>query len=512
MNKVFGVNKVFGLSLFILLSSCSVGPDYTRPKDRKVRLGMPDTGVTVGKQDSRDVISVCMSDKIEEQRECDSPAIRVVRWWESFGDDTLNNILRRVAVENRDVHRMAALLKVSRAQRRRSISDFLPGILPMYGHRESKLSSANAPGIPSSALQNAYESVGIDFAWEIDILGRLRRQYEASDARAERAKADADGVLTLALAEAATNYAEFRKYQRQEEILRKTLALQEESFRKVDALVSLGEKSSVEKAQAKADVEAVRARIPLAQYGAGASKERLRVLAAGLSRNIRQGLSNIQSDPLTYHGPVSLEDPKSLLRRRPDVVSAERELAATNADVGVAIADLFPRVDFTGNFGYASRSISEIGKAVAKTYSFVPQLTWALFDSGRVRSEIALRQGLQKAQLVTYEQVVLQSLEEAQNSLSQFAAHRERLNAIREVVGNRKEVVRVYEAQYEAGAVDLLSVLVVRRDLLAAELDLEDARTDVAKAVITIYRAFGGALADGTEENSTGKGGGSKDV
>jgi multidrug efflux system outer membrane protein len=184
-----------------------------------------------------------------------------------------------------------------------------------------------------------------------------------------------------------------------------------------------------------------------------------------------------------------------LLRRRPDVVAAERELAATNADVGFAIADFFPRVDFAGNFGYASRSISDVGKAVAKTYSLAPQITWALLDNGRVRSEIAGRKGLKKAQLAAYEQVILQSLEEAQNSLSQFAAQRERLIAMRDLVNSRKEIVRVYEAQYDAGAVDLLSVLVVRRDLLAAELDLEDALTDVAKAVITIYRAFGGALA-----------------
>jgi len=427
-------------------------------------------------------------------QECDSHAARVVRWWESFGDKTLNTILRRVALKNRSIRRMAALLEVSEAHRRRSMSDFFPGILPKYSHLENKLSSANAPGLPSSALNNAYESVELPFAWEIDILGRLRRQYEASSARSEEAKADADGVLTLALAEAATNYADFRKFQRQEEILRKTLALQEESLKKVEALVALGEKSTVERAQARADVEVLRARIPLVHYAAGASKERLRVLAAGLSRDIRKNLSVLSHDPLTYSGPVVLEDPKSLLRRRPDIISAERELAATTADVGVAIADLFPRVDFDGNFGFASRSISQVGNAVAQTFSLAPQITWALFDTGRVRSEIIRREGLQKAQLAAYEQVVLQSLEEARNSLRQFAAQRERLNAIREVVDNRKEVVRVYEAQYDAGAVDLLSVLVVRRDFLAAELDLEEARTDVAKAVITIYRAFGGDL------------------
>jgi multidrug efflux system outer membrane protein len=444
--------------------------------------------------DARDILSLCLAEKVQAKQECDLDAVRVVRWWESFGDETLNTILRRVAVKNQSVRRMAALLEVARAQRRRSISDFFPGVLPKYSHQESKLSAANAPGLPSSALKNAYESANLPFAWEVDILGRLRRQYEASDARSSGAKADADAVLTLAMAEAAANYAEFRNYQRHEEILRKTLALQEESLRKVEALVAMGEKGAVEQAQARADLEAVRARIPLAHYAAGASKERLRVLAAGLPRHIRRGLSNAPRHPLTYSGPVILEDPQSLLRRRPDVVSAERELAATTAEIGVAVADLFPRVDFTGNFGYATRSFSDIGQAVTQTYSLAPQITWALLDTGRVRSEIVRRRGLRKAQLAAYEQVVLQSLEEARNSLSQFASQRERLNAIREVVDNRKEVLRVYEAQYDAGAVDLLSVLVVRRDLLAAELDLEDARTDLAKAVIAIYRAFGGAL------------------
>lgn len=488
------MKKVFAIFLLLLAGGCSVGPDYRHPQDRRVRLKIPDAGVEVGKPDTHKVLSLCLSGKIQEKLDCDSNAVGIVRWWESFGDETLNAILRRVAVKNRNVRRMAALLEVSEAQRRRSISDFFPGILPKYSHLENKLSAANAPGLPSSARKNAYENAGLPFAWEIDLVGRLRRQYEASDARNLEAKADADGILTLALAEAATNYAEFRKYQRHEGILRKTLALQEESLRKVNAMVALGEKSTVERAQARADVEAVRGRIPLAQYAAGASKERVRVLTAGLSRDIREGLSNSLSNPLTYNGPVVLEDPKLLLRRRPDVVSAERELAATTAEIGVAVADLFPRVDFNGNFGYATRSVSQIGKAVAQTYSLVPQITWALFDTGRVRSEVARREGLQKAQLAAYEQVVLQSLEEARNALSQFTAQRERLNAIREVVDNRKEVVRVYEAQYDAGAVDLLSVLVVRRDLLAAELDLEDARTEVAKAVITIYKAFGGAL------------------
>jgi outer membrane protein, multidrug efflux system len=454
------------------ISSCSVGPDYKAPKVQSLKYQLPaDSGLVK--------VDRASSDK------------NIVAWWESFKDPALHRILLEVASNNRDVAQVAAIVEVARAERRRSLGDFFPGVLPTLQHSETKLSAANAPGLPPAALKNGFERAALDFTWEIDVFGRLRRQYEASNARINKAQADVQNVLRLSVTEASENYIDYRKAQKQLTILIDTLENQKSSYKVVSSLVDLGERTVVEKEQASAELEAVRAQIPSVEFQISSIKERLKVLTGGFSGEIEKIIATSAPIP-EFQGAVNVSDPKNLLKHRPDVVIAERELAATVADIGVAEGGLFPVFEFSGSIGYAAASFSDLGKSVAEVYSLVPRLSWALLDSGRIRSQIQRSEGLAKQALAKYEATVLKAIEEVQNSLGYFGAERKRFLSLQHVVANRKEVRRVFEARYREGAVTLTDVLQSKRDLLSAELQLEDSRAMMAKAVIDIYRAFGG--------------------
>jgi multidrug efflux system outer membrane protein len=482
------------LSVLLVLGGCSVGPDYQKPEWRKdIKFIVPRSGLMIAQDSEQGLLSLCLHSKLSaESAKCRGHAVQVLRWWQLFNDEALNTILTRVALENRDLHRMVANLDVALADRRRSISSFFPGVLPGLDYVENKSSAANAPGLPASALKNGFINARANFSWEIDVLGRLRRQYESSAAMVERVEADTNGVLVMSLAEAANAYIDYRKFQRQLLILNRVLRVERQLKDKITTLVNLGQRTPVDSFESRARVQALKSQIPDIKYAIGVQKERLKVLGSGLGDGVETLLRAIPKHPVIYAGPVTIEKPEELLKERPDVVSAERALAGAVGDVGVAVAELFPRVEFSGNIGYAANSFFDLGSSVANTYSLVPRLTWALLDSGRLRAEIARRQGMQMAALAFYEQTINLSLEEAQNALNYFNAERLRLIALRKLLRDREEIVRVKEAQYDVGAIDLLALLLARQDLLNAKLNLEESYANMAKAVVLIYKAFGG--------------------
>jgi multidrug efflux system outer membrane protein len=189
---------------------------------------------------------------------------------------------------------------------------------------------------------------------------------------------------------------------------------------------------------------------------------------------------------------VDIGDPAQLLRRRPDIRAAERNLAAATSRIGVAVADLFPRVTFKGAIGLEASSFSGLVKPGADNHSFGPSITWAALDYGHVRSRITAARAQADAQLAQYEETVLTSLEETENALVDYGRARARRDYLAESVKASQAAATLSRSRYDNGATDFLTVLDAERVLLQAQDQLAQTRTQTATALVAVYKALGG--------------------
>jgi multidrug efflux system outer membrane protein len=189
---------------------------------------------------------------------------------------------------------------------------------------------------------------------------------------------------------------------------------------------------------------------------------------------------------------VAVGDPGALLRRRPDIRVAERDLAASTARIGIATADLFPSVTFTGSIGYAAAKSGDLGDSNSGTYLIGPGISWAAFDLGRVKARIDASKARNDESLARYEQTVLRALEETENALVTHARARERLGHVEQAAKSSKSAAQLAHVRYENGIIDFLQVLDAERTQLEAEDALAQSRTDVATSLIAVYKALGG--------------------
>ena len=201
--------------------------------------------------------------------------------------------------------------------------------------------------------------------------------------------------------------------------------------------------------------------------------------------------------PVTDLSSLPLGTPEQLLRRRPDLIAAERELAASTADIGVATADLFPRISLTGLIGFGADRVAQLGRTDSQQVSLGAGLSWPLLDFGRVRSRIAASEARSARALATYEQTVAISLEETEGALSQFTRAAQQAERLDSATRNAEEATRLSRLRFDAGSVDLLIVLDAERQALAARDGLVRAQVGQAVALVSVYRSLGGGWSGG---------------
>ena len=203
----------------------------------------------------------------------------------------------------------------------------------------------------------------------------------------------------------------------------------------------------------------------------------------------------LPSLPITDLSALPLGTPEQLLRRRPDLIVAERQLAAATADIGVATADLFPRISLTGLIGFASNRIARLGTSDSGQYALGAGLTWPLLDFGRVRARIGATQARAAQALASYEQTVATALEETEGALSQFTRAAQQAERLASATSNADEATRLSRIRFDAGSVDLLIVLDAERQALAARDALVQAQASQSIALVSVYRSLGGGWA-----------------
>jgi len=464
--------------LALLTAGCTVGPDYRRP----------DTPVPAMWSEARyDGIDTRPAD--------------LARWWEEFNDPALTRLVQRAAGSNLDLRLAEGRIREARALRRVAEAGAWPSVDVSGSYSRSRTSeNAIAPssqgsgGSPffrgSNNGQDLFRS-GFDSSWEIDVFGGVRRSVESADATVEASIEERRDVLVTLLGDIARNYIDLRGFQRRLAVAQNNLTAQQDSLEITRVRFQAGLANYLQVSQAEAQVNTTAAEIPALEALSKQAAHRLDVLLGIQPGALSAELSTDAPIPaLPPQAHVGL--PSELLRRRPDIRRAERQLAAANAEVGVATADLYPKFSLSGVFGVTSISASDWFSAPSRFWSIGPTIRWPIFDAGRIRANIEVRNARQEQALTTYEKTVLTAFEDVENALVSYAKEQVRYRSLRDAVVANRRALALADELYKNGLVDFLNVLDSQRSLYAAEDDLTRSEAAMATNLVALYKALGG--------------------
>lgn len=455
--------KLFLPSLLVTaLAACTVGPDYKMP-------------------DTPPANSVYANAANYDQSRFE----RV--WWQQFDDPTLNQLVSKSLEGNRDLRVAFARWKAARAIRDDISNDNLPVVTSRVSSLQGK---SQVPGQTESRVNTERYDLGLDMAWEIDLFGRIQRALESSDAREDAAAADLYQLRVTMIAELVDAYGQLRGAQLREKIALANLKNQNDSRSVTVSLRDAGVGNELDVVRADARLAAVEASVPQLQAEQVRQKNRIATLLGERPDPLSVSLSPKDLPAIAKALPIG--DPAELLRRRPDVLAAERRLAAATADVGVATADLFPRVSLSGFLGFTAGRGSQIGSAAARAWSLGPSITWAAFDLGSVRARIRGADADAEGALATYEQQVLLALEESENAFSDYGKRQQRLLSLIKQSESSRAAADLAGIQYKEGSVDYLVLLDAERERLNAEDAQAQGEIDQYRGIVAIYKALGG--------------------
>lgn len=469
MNKLrLSVHIAQPLLAALLLCACAaVGPEYDRPQ-------MP-VAPRFGHAEQPGVST--------EQAEA--------AWWRSLNDQTLNRLVRDALAANLDLRIATARLREARALRSEITFDRYPTVTSQGAYTESRASKALMPSQGNIDRDRELFEAGFDATWELDFFGRVRRSVQAATAEVGAAEAVRRDVIVSLIAEVARNYIELRGTQGRLAVARENAENQRKTLDLTLILFEGGRGTELDTSRARAQLNSTHASIPPLEITIQQAIHRLGVLTGRLPETLLPSLSSPTELP-TLPQLVSIGKPEELLRRRPDIRVAERNLAASTARLGVATADLFPRVSFVGSVALEAATVSGLGASGSGSYAFGPRIFWAAFDLGRVRARIDAADADSEASFAEYERAVLEALQETENALVDFGRQRARRDFLQTAAKASAKAAQIARLRYQSGVEDFLTVLDAERTLLEAEDGLAESEIRSAAALIAVYKALGG--------------------
>lgn len=410
------------------------------------------------------------------------------RWWTLFGDSTLNSLIARASVHNKDLMIAKARIREARAQRGIAAADLYPTIGTSGAYSRYRLSENAEAGIPG---ERDFFEAAFDANWEIDVFGGVRRSVEAADADIGASMESLGDAMVSLFAEIARNYVELRGNQLRIRIAEDNIRSQRHTLEMTQARFQVGLSSRLDIAQAQAQLASTEAQVPSLDSMVRHAIHRIGVLLGEPPAALLDELSPMK--PMAAEPPqVPVGLPSELLRRRPDIRRAERELAAATARIGVATAELFPRFFLTGAMGLQSAELSNFVRSGSGFWSIGPTVTWPLFAGGRIRSNIEVYGARQEQAMVFYEQVVLTSMEEVENALVAHAREQVARRSLAESVEANLKAVTISQELYKKGLTDFLNVLVTQRFLYQAQDALALSEQRISTNLVALFKALGG--------------------
>jgi NodT family efflux transporter outer membrane factor (OMF) lipoprotein len=404
------------------------------------------------------------------------------RWWSLFGDPILDRLVEEALVANTDLRVAAANLARSRAVLREARAGRLPS---------TELSASAAygqqPGLPSDT---AYDT-GLDASYQVDLFGGISRAIEAGRADVGAIQGAFDNTRISVAAETTRAYADACSAGQQLAVARESLRLQEETFDLTRRRFEGGRGTALETGQAGAQLEQVRATVPTLEALRQAALFRLAALTGRPPAEFPAEVARC-SRPPSLSGPVPVGDGASLLARRPDIRQAERELAAATARVGVATADLYPKVTLGGSIGTTSTSLGGIASSDGFRFSVGPLINWSFPNLVVARARVAQAQASAAGALANFDGTWLRALQETETALTRYARELDRRQSLLRARDQAAEAARIARLRYQAGRESFQVVLDNERSLWVIEAELARSQAQLSDHLISVFLALGG--------------------
>lgn len=478
-SRIFKFDRfVLATTLSLILAGCEVGPNYRPPKAE-----LP-ANFTAATRPTTNPSSVA-----------DAKQTAWINWWTKFNDEELNSLVSRSLAANHELKIATARVREARAVERVAQSQLYPTVDLTAAFFQTHGDSAGfgAPwGLPGET--SSFYHLGFDANYEVDLFGGVRRTIEAAGATAEATEDQRRGVQVTLLGEVAREYISLRALQTRLDIANENLADQRHTLAIVQKRFKNGLAPNFDLVRANAQVDATESSIPPLESGIRQTIYALSVLLGedppALTSEL---LAAAPIPPVPPQVPIGL--PSELLKRRPDVMEAERLLAAATAVQGVATSDLFPHLILGGAAGVESLKASQLFSQHDPSSGFYaagPLATWTIFDGGRRLANIDRSKAQVIAAINAYEATILQALQDVDSALVVYAHDQARRNSLDTLVTENQQALRIAQAEYSNGIIDLLDVLEVQRNLYASQDALAQAAQSVSTDLVALYKALGG--------------------
>jgi outer membrane protein, multidrug efflux system len=467
------VYLVFYLAAFFVLNGCEkyrsivppVGPNYGKPETV-----MPNTW-------HQPPDPALMPSKMETQK-----------WWTMFGDPMLDQFIEEAEKSNLDLRVAVARVKEARAQLGVATGQKIP-LIDAVGTGTHEQTSGNL-GSSDGITQTTYD-IGLDTSWEIDLFGRISRTIEAAAADYQVSEEDRIDVMITLYAEVARTYLSIRTLQARLTASKGNIDSQREVLRLTRSRFKHGLANDLDVAQAERVLASSEAELPPLRIERSQELNNLGVLLGKPPGTFHDKLRAEKTIPVPP-AKIAVGVPADMLRQRPDIRRAERQLAAQTARIGVATADLYPSLSLIGTLGLTSISAGDLLTGSSGFYTFGPSLRWNILDGGRIRNQIKVEDARTEQALLAYEQAVLNALKEAENAMTAFVEQRFEFEALQRSADAARRALKLSTRLYKDGLLDFQNVLDSQRSLFVIENDVAVSKGQAALNLVNLYKALGG--------------------
>ncbi|KXU93916.1 RND transporter [Caballeronia megalochromosomata] len=479
MNKLLArTSKAIAGALFVsaFLAACAVGPNYVAPETHMTPFhNAPQVA----------------------ERQTTLPAPRLDNWWTGFDDPELVTVVQRALAQNLSIQASIARVAQARAAAQAAGAQLLPTVDAGASYSAEHQSVQSPLGAIASAFPNYSRDqkeyvAGATASWEIDLAGGLRRQHTAATDEEQAAEAAQLGTRVTVAADAADAYLQIRGLQAQLAVTQDQVDTDARLLELVKARKRAGASDEREVAQAEALLRQARATVPGLRVALEAQLNRLDVLLGAQPGTYAAELGAHAGEIPGVPAIGSGDTPVDVLRRRPDIIAAERHLAASNEAIGAALAEYYPKISLSGALGFDSLSASHFLSAKAFQAVGTGALRWRLFDFGKVDAEVKNARGSYAEALAQYREAALRATEDVEDAFMTLSQTEIRAQEIQQEVDALTKARDLSEKAYRAGSITLTDVLDADRQLLNSRADLDATRADAARAAVRTFRSLGG--------------------
>ena len=473
-----GISPIALLLAVFYFGGCKVGPDYHRPASKFVETSWSQSA----------------------DPHLNGQPVDPTVWWESFNDPMLNNLVEIAIAENIDIKEAGKRILEVRALRDVAAGSLYPQQQTLNGFYQNVRISRNTanfvtvPGFFETDRVFDVFNNNFNLAWELDFWGRLRRTVESADAQVEQTMAAYDMVKVVMLAELAKTYIEMRTIESRMDLVRKHIEIQAKLVELSEKRMSEGTGTKLDYHQSSASLAKIEAILPGLDILRRHASNRICVLLGCAPTDVQTCFGEPGQIP-TPPSEVASGIPCDLLRRRPDVQMAERELAAQSARIGIAQAEFYPHISLVGQVGVQAKDFSKLYQATSITGNVGPGFSWNLLNYGRINSNVRHEQEAFERLCYAYQNSVLKAYQEVEDAQTSFVNGFQRLDATAKFVDNAFSAAEISLTAYEEGAIDFDRVLELQSQVVQAEDALASVRGDLAMSLVKIYMAMGGGWA-----------------